>query len=70
MMYSSPSAQLGTLDENKSIFSHGSTIRTEDNHRRSYATEDYDAGTDEYGLSFNSAGEDTSGYRDEPEVKL
>lgn len=70
MIYSSPSAQLGTLDENKSIFSHGSTIRTEDNHRRSYATEDYDAGTDEYGLSFNSAGEDTSGYRDEPEVKL
>jgi len=76
------SSQRGTLDENKfipakyanprgeqSAFSHGSTIRTEDSHHKSFAHNEWPR-QDDHALSFNSVGECTTDLSNKPEVKI
>ena len=76
------SSQNGTLDENKfipakyanprgeqSAVSHGSTIRTEDSHHKSFAHNEWSR-QDDHALSFNSVGECTTDLSNKPEVKF
>jgi len=68
--------QHGTLNENgagrvgaeRSFFSHGSSIKTEDTHHKRFAHSD-GSWQEDYDESFNSAGEHTADLNNNPEAK-